>query len=200
MLTEIPNPRTSLTRFIGLVLLLSLGACTHLSDTKPSSDTSSRGQLSIGYSLLYHEADGIPKLKWLLMFKDKPEEMGRLTHDLVRFYQQLADTMQKLSKNIPPCVSMRPPCPPSRLMSARPSARTSPRISRPSCGKTGIAFEREALLMFYNSLDEQRHLVAVMLRFETDPPLKQFLETTKTQLDQHYAKVAALLNRRYFAH
>jgi hypothetical protein len=51
-----------------------------------------RDKLSIGYSLLYQEADGIPKLKWIFMFKDKPEEMGRLTHDLVKFYQQLADT------------------------------------------------------------------------------------------------------------
>jgi hypothetical protein len=40
-------------------------------------------QLSIGYSLLYQEADGFPKLQWILMFKDKPEEMGRVTNDLV---------------------------------------------------------------------------------------------------------------------
>lgn len=54
--------------------------------------------------------------------------------------------------------------------------------------------------MFYNALNEQRHLVAVMLRLETDPPLKQFLETTKAQLEERYAKVAALLNQRYFTH
>ena len=29
------------------------------------------------------------------MFKDKPEEMGRLTNDLVSYYQQLAETMQQ---------------------------------------------------------------------------------------------------------
>jgi len=28
----------------------------------------------------------------------------------------------------------------------------------------------------------------------------KFLETTKAQLDAHYAKVGALLNRRYFTH
>jgi hypothetical protein len=58
-------------------------------------------QLSIGYSLLYQAADGIPKLKWILMFKDKPEEMGRLTSDLVSYYQQLADTMKRLSTEFP---------------------------------------------------------------------------------------------------
>ena len=35
--------------------------------------------------------------------------------------------------------------------------------------------------MFYNALDEQRHLVSVMVPLETDPGLKKFLETTKAQ-------------------
>ena len=70
----------------------------------------------------------------------------------------------------------------------------------PLVGKTGIEFEREALLMFYNTLNEQRHLTGVMVGLETDPGLKKFLETTKAQLDARYAKVGALLNRRYFTH
>ena len=45
---------------------------------------------------------------------------------------------------------------------------------------------------------EQRHLAGVMLGLENDPGLNKFLETTKAQLDEHYAKVGALLNRRYF--
>jgi hypothetical protein len=68
----------------------------------------------------------------------------------------------------------------------------------PLIGKTGVAFEREALLMFYDALNEQRHLTGVMVGLETDPTLKKFLETTKAQLDARYAKVGALLNRRYF--
>jgi hypothetical protein len=35
------------------------------------------------------------------MFKDKPEEMGRVTNDLGSYYQQLADTMQRLCKQYP---------------------------------------------------------------------------------------------------
>lgn len=68
----------------------------------------------------------------------------------------------------------------------------------PLVGKSGVKFEREALLMFYNSLNEQRHLTGVMVGPETDPTLKKFLETTKEQLEALYAKVGALLNRRYF--
>ena len=90
-------------RLVATALLLTLAACSHFSDTrKPTPDKNEpRAQLSIGYSLLYQEADGIPKLKWILMFKDKPEEMGRLTHDLVSYYEQLGDTMRKLSKQYP---------------------------------------------------------------------------------------------------
>ena len=70
----------------------------------------------------------------------------------------------------------------------------------PLIGKTGVEFEREALLMFYNTLNEQRHVVGVMLERETDPALKKVLETTKAQLEARYTKVGALLNRRYFTH
>ena len=70
----------------------------------------------------------------------------------------------------------------------------------PLIGRSGIEFEREALLMFYNTLNEQRHLVGAMIELETDPALKQFLETTKAQLEARYTKVGALLSRRYFTH
>src|ERR1035438_9406771 len=95
--------RSTLIRFVATALLLTLAACSQLSDTrKPTPDKNApRAQLSIGYSLLYQEADGIPKLKWIFMFKHKPEEMGRVTNDLVSYYQQLADTLQRLSKQYP---------------------------------------------------------------------------------------------------
>jgi len=54
--------------------------------------------------------------------------------------------------------------------------------------------------MFYDALNEQRHLTGVMLGLETNPVLKKFLETTKVQLEARHAKVGALLNRRYFTH
>ena len=39
-----------------------------------------------------------------------------------------------------------------------------------------------------------------MAGLESDPALRKFLETTKAQLEAQYAKVGALLNRRYFTH
>ena len=192
--------RSTLMLSIATALLLTVAACSQLSDSRkpPPDKNAPRAQLSIGYSLLYQEADGIPKLKWILMFKDKPEEMGRVTHDLISYYQQLADTMQKLSKQYP---AMRIDVPAMSEIEGEERKAIGADMAKdfaPLIGKSGIQFEREALLMFYNTLNEQRHLTGVMVGLETDPALKKFLETTKAQLEEHYAKVGALLNRRYF--
>src|SRR5450755_2223334 len=192
--------RSTLIRFVATGLLLTLAACSQLSDTiKPTPDKNApRAQLSIGYSLLYQEADGIPKLKWIFMFKEKPEEMGRLTNDLVSYYQQLADTLQRLSKQYP---AMRIDVTAMSEIEGDERKAIGEDLVKdfaPLVGKTGVKFEREALLMFYNALNEQRHLTGVMVGLETDPGLKKFLETTKTQLEEHYAKIGSLLNRRYF--
>jgi hypothetical protein len=191
-----------LVRFAAAALLLSVAACSQLCPTRePTPEKNApRAQLSIGYSLLYQEADGIPKLKWILMFKDKPEEMGRVVNDLVSYYQQLADTMRRLSKQYP---AMRIDVTPMSKIESDERKAIGEDLAKdlaPLIGKSGVEFEREALLTFYDSLNEQRHLTGVMLALETNPALKQFLETTKTQLDAHYAKVGALLNRRYFTH
>jgi hypothetical protein len=190
----------TLIRCAATALLLAVAACSQLSDsTKPTPDKDApRAQLSIGYSLLYQEADGIPKLDWLLMFKDKPEEMAQVTHDLVSYYQQLADTMQRLSKQYP---AMRIDVAAMSEIEGEERKAIGKDLAKdfaPVIGKSGVEFEREALLMFYNSLNEQRHLTGVMVGLETEPALKSFLETTKAQLEAHYTKVGALLNRRYF--
>ncbi len=193
--------RSTLNRFVATTLVLTLAAC-HLSNTRnPSPDKNApRAQLSIGYSLLYQEADGIPKLKWILMFKDKPEEMARLTNDLVSYYRQLADAMQRLAKQYP---AMRIDVAATSEIEGKERKAIGEDLAKdfaPLVGKTGVEFEREALLMFYNTLNEQRHLTRVMVGLETDPTLRKFLETTKAQLEAHYAQVGALLNRRYFTH
>jgi hypothetical protein len=134
------------------------------------------------------------------MFKDKPEEMGRLTNELVSYYQQLAETMQRLSKQYP---AMRIDVPAMSEIEGderKAIGTDTAKDFAPLIGKTGVEFEREALLMFYNALDEQRHLTGVMVGLETDPALRKFLQTTKAQLDARYAKVGELLNRRYFTH
>jgi len=192
--------RSALIRFVATGLLLTFAACSQLTDNSksPPDKNAPRAQLSIGYSLLYQEADGIPKLKWIFMFKDKPEEMGRVTNDLVSYYQQLADTMKRLSKQYP---AMRIDVAAMSEIEGEERKAIGADLAKdfaPLTGKTGIEFEREALLMFYNTLNEQRHLTGVMVGLEPDPGLKKFLETTKAQLEARYARVGALLNHSYF--
>jgi hypothetical protein len=190
----------TLARIAAGVLLLALAACSQWRNANPAppEKLAPRAQLSVGYSLLYQEADGIPKLRWLLMFKDKPEEMAVLTKDLVSYYQQLADTLQRLSKQYP---AMRIDVTPMSEIESKTRKAIGVDQAKdfaPLVGKTGIEFEREALLLFYNALNEQRHLTGVMVELEPDPGLKKFLETTTAQLDARYTRVGALLGRRYF--
>jgi hypothetical protein len=129
---------------------------------------------------------------------EKPEEMGRLTNDLVSYYQQLADTLQRLFEQYP---AMRINVAAMSEIEGDERKAIGEDLAKdfaPLVGKTGVKFEREALLMFYNTLNEQRHLTGVMVGLETDPALRKFLETTKAQLEERYAKVGAQLNRRYF--
>ncbi|MDP9011794.1 MAG: hypothetical protein M3O41_03870 [Pseudomonadota bacterium] len=185
---------------VAIAISITFAGCSFLSDTsKPNPDKKAgRAQLSIGYSLLYQEADGIPKLKWLLMFKDKPEEMGRITNELIDYYQQLSDTMQRLSKRYP---AMRLDVAAMSEIEAEERKAIGADLAKdlaPLVGKTGVKFEREALLMFYDTLNEQRHLTGVMIKLETDPGLRKFLESTHAELEERYAKTGALLDRRYF--
>jgi hypothetical protein len=194
--------RSTPIRLVALSLFLTLATCgqSNHAGESGSDKNDPREQLSIGYSLLHQEADGISKLKWIFMFKDKPEEMGQLTHDLMSYYEQLADTLQRLSKQYP---AMRIDVAPMSEIEGEARKAMGTDMAKdfaPLIGKTGIEFEREALLMFYNLLDEQRHLTGVMVGLETDPGLRKFLETTKAQLEARYGRVGALLNRRYFTH
>jgi len=188
-------------RLAALGLLLALGACSHfMHSEKAEAGPGSRDQLAIGYSLLYQEADGIPKLKWLIRFKDKPEEMSKLTDELISYYQHLAQTLEKLSKQFP---AVRINVKPMSDLEADTRKAIGVDLAKdiaPVIGKSGTDFEREALLNFYDSLNEQRHLVRVMLEREKVPALRDFLETTRYELDSRYDKVETLLNHHYFTH
>src|SRR5277367_2458380 len=60
--------RSTLIRAVTTALLLTLAACSQMSDSRKAAPDKNapRAQLYIGYSLLYQEADGIPRLKWIL--------------------------------------------------------------------------------------------------------------------------------------
>lgn len=183
-----------------LLLVFALSAQGAEAEKSGLQDSDTRVQLSVGYSLLYQEASGISKLKWLLKFKDKTSQMGQLTHDLLDYYQRLADTMEKMSKQYPAMRIDAPAMSPIESEERKAIGADQAKDMAPLVGKGGVDFERETLLMFYDALNEERHLTEVMTAQETSPTLKKFLETTTAQLDERHGKVGKLLKRRYFTH
>jgi hypothetical protein len=190
--------------FDALVLAILLSASMTHAHAAQGRDVSAthlaRQQLSIGYSLLYQEAKGLPKLDWLLALKNKDAEMGEATDALMKYYQSLTEQMEKLSKQFP---AMRLDV--TTMSDIEAEGRKSMGVDQaknfmPIAGKTGKPLEREALITFRSALDEQRHLVGIMIDKEPNASLKKFLESSHSELNKHYDKVDALLERRYFAH
>ena len=133
---------SSLVRAIAVTVLLTLAS--QASEALQSDPKAARNQLSIGYSLIYQEADQIPKLKWILLFKNQPEEMGRITNDLLGYYAKLDDTMQKLSKRYP---AMRIDVAPMSQIESDARKSLGEDLAKdlaPVVGKSGVKFQREA--------------------------------------------------------
>lgn len=192
--------RRSTLAIAALVVIALLLGCGKPAETKPAAAEPGkvRTELNVGYSLLYQQADGIPKMKWILMFKDKRDELDKTTSGLMDYYQQLAKSMEKVAAQNP-ALRLDAVTMPELLVDTRKAIGVDmAKDFAPLVGNTGLAFERELLLMFYNALDEQRHLVGVMIQREPEPGLKSFLEKTKTQLEGKRSKLEELLNHRYF--
>ena len=192
--------RTSPLAITALIVTALLLGCGKSVEPKPTATDSGkvRTELNVGYSLLYQQADGIPKMKWILMFKDKGKELDQTTTGMMEYYKQLAASMEQLAaKN--PALRLDAVTMPEILVDTRKAIGVDmAKDFAPLVGNTGHEFERELALMFYNALDEQRHLVGVMIEREPESGLKSFLEKTKTQLEGKRGKLEELLNRRYF--
>lgn len=181
-----------------LVLLPS--GCGSPVAAKPAPVTSDalRAELNVGYSLLYQQADGIPKMKWILMFKRKPDDLDATTDEMLAYYQQLADTLEAVAARNP-ALRLDAKTMPDLLADTRKAIGVDmAKDFAPLVGDTGLKFGRELLLMFCNALDEQRHLVGVMIELEPEPALQDFLAKTRTQLEARRNALQVQLNRHYF--
>lgn len=179
--------------------MVLLPGCSKPAEPQPAATVGKlRTDLNVGYSLLYQQADGIPKMKWILMFKRKGDELDQTTTGLMDYYQQLAQSMEKVAAQNP-ALRLDAVTMPELLVDTRKAIGLDmAKDFAPLVGNTGPAFERELVLMFYNALDEQRHLVGVMIEREPEPGLLSFLQKTKAQLEARRSKLDELLKRRYF--
>jgi hypothetical protein len=181
--------------------LLSLTPiCAAAADARALNAPEARRQLAIGYSLLYQEAKGIPKLDWLLAFKSKDPAMSQVTEGLMTYYKGLADRLERLAKQYPAVKLDAKTMSDIEAEERKALGTDQAKNFAPLAGKTGTPLEREALILFRSALDEQRHLAGVMIDRESSPALKKFLESTHSELDGRYKQVDALLDRRYFTH
>ena len=184
------------------LLLMAVPACKPTADAEApvhaAATDDARRALNVGYSLLYQQAIGIPKLRWLLMFKDTSRNLDTLTTALLDDYRQLAATLDDLAGKYP-ALRLDAETMPVLLVETRTAIGLDlAKEIAPLTGDSGRRFERALLLTFYNALDEQRHLVGVMIEREPEPGLKQFLVTTRAQLDRRRREIGKLLERRYF--
>lgn len=199
-----PIPARKLIGVLRTALLASvlalLPGCDKTGETRPAAASPGkvRAELNVGYSLLYQQAEGIPKMKWLLMFKEQHAELEQASDGMVEFYAQLAQSLEQVAAKNPAMRLDAVTMPPIMVDTRKAIGVDLAKDFAPLIGNTGLEFERELLLMFYNALDEQRHLVGVMIEREPEPGLKSFLEKTKSRLEGRRGKLEELLNRRYF--
>jgi hypothetical protein len=66
-------------------------------------------------------------------------------------------------------------------------------------GATGKDFERRLLLSMSGPLNQGRHLATVMHEAEPNTERKAFWQQVREQFDDHYRRVMALLEKRYFS-
>lgn len=132
--------------------LLASSACGH-SDARPvatpKGDT--REQLAIGYALLYGEADGIPKFKWLLMLKKESSEFSELTRHVIDYYEDLAKTLERLSTEYPAVKIHTQPMATIEAETRKAIGVDQAKDMAPIAGKGGVDFERQALIMFHSA-------------------------------------------------
>lgn len=159
-----------------------------------------RQRLNPGYSLLYQEAQGLHKARWLLMFKDKTPALANLVGDTLGYYGDLANTLEDLPKahrgmriDLNPMPEIE-----GRAREAQGEAQFGK--LRPIVGEAGLPFERDLLLLLRDALGEQKYLVAEMRKDEPDAALQTFLDETHRRLDALYERSDQLLQQRYFVH
>jgi hypothetical protein len=187
------------TLFVGA----ASAALTAQAKPKPVSDCpqrSLRDELNVGYSLLYEQADGLSKLKWLVWLKHDTETFEHTVKPVIGYYESLADQLENLPK-LYPAVRIDLKAMPEFLGKARENM-VEERIKdiTPIVGETGTPYERTVLLMLMYALEEQHQVAGAMAQRETEPRLAKFLGGIDQALSAHLHAVNALLERKYFSH
>jgi len=176
------------------VALLACSACALRSRPAPERELGRR-TISEGYSLLYF---AVSEQKWsdkILLVKLESDELDKVITRIAKYAGALKPRLEDLAQRYP-AIRLEPP-PPTEIEQRARKAQYHERL-KDVLARSGRDFERELLLLQYCSLDELRHLAAVMVDEETETNRRTFWREVRTEFDEEYAQVVGLLQRRHF--
>jgi len=193
----VPRPRLQSRGVRGLAIAMLaaiVGGCGVFPKRLPEREQGRR-TISEGYSLLYF---AVSEQKWadkVLLVKFESADLERVVTRIAKYAAALKPRLEDLAKRYP-AIHLEPP-PPTEVEQRARRAQYHERL-RDMLGASGRDFEREMLLTQYASLDELRHLAAVMVEVETGENRRTFWKEVQTEFDAEYGGVLDLLRRRHF--
>ena len=185
-----------------LVLTVAGAAClamlTGASDPAGAADEAARQTRNEGYGLFYgllSDLGDSDKILYVKLESDPVEAFverlaetsGRMASRLESFDE--SDDGLRLDVTGLPEVERR----------SREAIRESQVVRMaPLAGESGAAFERTLLLGHVKALDQLRHMAAVLLEVDDSGARREFLRSSRKELERLHADVERLLEERYF--
>jgi hypothetical protein len=188
------------------VVLVGLNAGCAMSEkaSRPSGSATQgrykeRLMLSEGYSLLYHDAGNLDSAELILYVKKESEAMHKVVTEVSDFGGDLKKDLERIAKDYPGVKINLDPLPEMEKRKRAAIAKDRAKYFAPIVGHGGREYERTVLIGFWNGLNHERHLCAVMAEAEPDASLKKFLLDTEKGYDGLYDRVNELLEKEYFS-
>lgn len=196
------------SRPLVLVVLLFasiLGACAPGTDDQPTVTTRAdtpaleqRRELNEAYSLLYEQARGLARMKWMVRFKKQSEATRETVLAATSYYGELASELERLSVEYPALNVEVPAMLPIHRRAREAIIERQIDSAMPLVGDTGREYERGVLMAMRMALDEQRNVAALIVEREPEAALRGFMQVQRQELDTLYRRFDVQLREHFF--
>jgi hypothetical protein len=196
---------------VTLVLASLAGGCALSEKTSKPSTSATRTRaskaphlnkqrlmLAEGYSLLYQDAGNLDTAELILYVKKESEAMHKVVTEVSDFGGDVKKDLERIAKDYPGVRIDLDPLPEMEKRKRAAISKDRAKYFAPIVGHGGREYERTVLIGFWNGLNHERHLCAVMAEAEPDASLKKFLLDTEKGYDGLYERVNELLEKEYF--
>ena len=154
--------------------------------------------LNEGYSELYLDVTHIDRSQLIFAFKTETPAVDEIFTGLSKYAAHVKEEMERLARDYPALKIDLEPLPEMEYRKRRAIAIDRAKEYAPVVGKSGVEFERMALLALHGGLDHERHMCKVLAEEEPEPGLKKFLLDTEQHFDAWYERIDEVLDRDYF--